>query len=211
MSLFSDKYIDYFSLIINPILGLAGNTRIYLKLAIKLNLPIFIVITAADLVESKALELLIQDIKAFIKSIKCQRMPMLVSSQKDAILFSRNIEEAIIPILAISSKSGEGINYLVSFLNSLEANKQDFKNKEDMMFDIHEHFYASAHKKVVVAGFVSKGKISLGQKCCLGPNKQGQFTIVEVEGLHCKKIPTKSASRGQFVTICLKSKKLFNK
>lgn len=206
MSLFSDKYIDYFSLIINPILGLAVNTRIYLKLAIKLNLPIFIVITAADLVEPKALEMLVQDIKSFIKSIKCQRMPMLVASQKDAILFSRNIDEAIIPILAISSKSGEGISYLVSFINALETNKQDFKNKEEMMFDIHEHFYASIQKKVVVAGFVSKGKLSLGQKCYLGPNKQGQFTIIEIEGLHCKKIPTRSASRGEFVTLCLKSK-----
>lgn len=162
-------------------------------------------ITAADLVEPKILENLFQDLKLFIKSIRCEWMPIQVNNQKDAVLFSRNIEEGIIPIIAISSKTGEGIVCLVSFLNALEANKHNVGKNEETMFDIHEHFYTSANKKVVVAGFVSKGKLSLGQKCYLGPNKQGQFSIIEVEGLHCKKIPTKSAFKGQFVTVCLKS------
>lgn len=166
-------------------------------------------ITATDLVEPKVLEFLVLDIKGFIKSIKCQKVPMLVASQKDAILFSRNIEEAIIPILAVSSKSGEGVSHFVSFLNAFEVdkNRHNLKYKEDMMFDIHEHFATSVSKKVVVAGFVSKGKLTAGQKCYLGPSKHGDFSIVEIEGIHSKKIPSKSALKGKFVTVCLKSKR----
>ncbi len=177
-----------------------------------LNLPIAVIITATDLIDDKTLEVFTNDFKQFIKGLKFNKLPMIVSSMKDISLFGRNMEEGIMPIFQLSSKSGLGLDYFTHFLrilptssaqNNILINKDNLN--ESLVFDIHEHF-TTQDKKVVVAGFVSKGKLTIGNKYYLGPNKLGIYSIVEIEGLHSKKIPTKNAYKGQFVTVCLKSK-----
>ena len=156
---------------------------------------------------------------------------MLVKTSDDIKLYSRNVDELIIPLFVISARTGEGMEMLIEFLNQLPSqlynnyntynisneyyssgdnklnnNKENYVTNDDfLVFDIHEHF-TTVDKKVVVAGFVNKGKLSLGCKYHLGPDKKGSYSVVEIEGLHCKKIPTKNATKGQFITICLKSK-----
>jgi len=72
-------------------------------------------------------------------------------------------------------------------------------------YDIHEHF-TNNEKKVLIGGIVSKGSIMLGNKYYLGPDKIGTYKIVEIEGIHCKKIPSKIVYEGQFATLSLNGK-----
>lgn len=193
-------------------MGITSNTKFYLKIALRLNLSVVIIITAIDLINKIQLESFINEVKQLIKSQKSKKLPILVNSMKDICLFGRNMEEGIMPIFTISTKTGYGLEYFTSFLrvlppsssqNNITISKDSLN--ERLIFDIHEHFM-TLDKKIVVAGFVSRGKLALGQKYYLGPNKSGNYVIVEVEGLHCKKIPNKFAYKGQFITVCLKSK-----
>lgn len=206
----SGHYIDYFFLIMNPVVGFTENTKLYLNIAMKLSLIVIPIFTGSDLVDVETLDQLISDFKKFLLMNEYKKIPILIKSKSDLSLFGRNIDEAIMPLFAISAKTGNGLEFLTGFLKELPTFKYNLKaslEKEPLIFDIHEHFN-TIKKKVVVAGFISKGVITLGQKCFLGPNKLGNYMIVEVEGLHCKKIPTKFGYKGQFITICLKSKLL---
>jgi GTPase len=142
-----------------------------------------------------------------------------MDSIMDVELFGRNMDEEIIPILSISCKNGTGIEYLKNFLNLITPfsnsshnlydnpsfSYNQSKNKDLLVFHIHEHFI-SCDKNMIVAGFVSNGRIEIGKKYYLGPNKTGNYTIVEVNGIHCKKLPSKFGYKGQFVTVGLSSK-----
>lgn len=171
-----------------------------------MKLPIITLITASDLIKPETLEIFINDYKAMLKKLKIKKIPLIVNSSKDIALFSRNIDEAIHPIFIISCKNGNGMDFLTDFLYLLPSSKEkiSFKLKTDVVFDIHEHF-VNSDKKIIVAGILSKGKLSLGQKCYLGPDKAGNYTLIEIEGLHCKKIPTKNLMQGQFSTVCISS------
>jgi len=70
------------------------------------------------------------------------------------------------------------------------------------MFDVHEHFIIE-NNKLIVGGVVSKGNISVGSKYYLGPDKNGNFKIVQVEDIHCKKSSVKFALEGKFSSLSL--------
>jgi GTPase len=213
----SKRYLDHFIIVINPILGITEKTKIIINAAVNLGLPIVTVISGIDLISNEALDSLIQDYKKFLKAMKFKKLPLLVSSEKDIALFSRNLDEPIHPIFIISCVTGFGLDYFTKFLSlapslsrkSTLEHSLNLLNNNSSLFEIQEHFL-NLEKKVVVAGFVVRGKICIGQKYFFGPDKTGAYDIVEVESLHCKKVPSKAAFIGQFTTICLKSKLKFN-
>lgn len=208
--------MDFFVLVINPILGFTELTKIYLSLAISLKLSLITIITACDLVKPETLDIFITDYKNLLKLFNLKKISLVVTSNKDIELFSRNIEEPIHPIFIISCKTGFGLDYLIDFFSLLTPKKKSIFNlyksigldttinNKECKFDIHEHF-VSLEKKIIVAGFVSKGKIKVGEKYHLGPDKLGKFQIVEIEGLHCRKVPSMEALEGYFVTVSIKS------
>lgn len=209
----SKRYLDHFIIVINPILGITEKSKLIINAAVNLGLAIVTVITGIDLISNEALDSLIQDYKKFLKAMKFKKLPLLVSSEKDIALFSRNLDEPIHPIFIISCVTGVGLDYFTKFLSLVPSmtrkstleHSLNMINNNSALFDIQEHFL-NQEKKVVVAGFVARGKICIGQKYFFGPDKTGGYDIVEVESLHCKKVPSKAAFTGQFTTICLKSK-----
>lgn len=73
----------------------------------------------------------------------------------------------------------------------------------NLQFDIHETLVIE--EKVIVSGIVNKGLIRSGFKYHLGPYNDGTFKTVEILNIHCKKIPVKSVSKGQYCSIWIKS------
>ena len=57
---------------------------------------------------------------------------------------------------------------------------------------------------------MNKGKLISGNKCYLGPDMDGQFKIVEIVNIHCKKIPVKYVYKGQYCSIYIKSENGLN-
>lgn len=201
----SDKYIDHFFLLLNPLNDINDSVRLYINLAVSMDLSMITIVSSIDLSSKMKLEQLIKDYKTCLKSLGFKKAPLVVNSLKDIALFSRNMEEAIHPIFLISSKTGEGLDLLINFLSMLPFRTPSINlNQKGTQVDIHEHF-TNLEKKILVGGIVSKGSCRLGDQYYLGPDKFGSFKLVEIDGIHCKKIPSKKIYQGQFATLSLKS------
>jgi GTPase len=59
--------------------------------------------------------------------------------------------------------------------------------------------------KTILAGIVSHGSIYVGMQYYLGPDPKGNFKLVTVENIHCKKVVVKSAIQGQYCSLQLDS------
>jgi GTPase len=70
---------------------------------------------------------------------------------------------------------------------------------------VHEHFIVEG-KKTVIGGVVSKGSIRKGESYYFGPNKLGNYKLVTVMSIHCKKRNVDIAYEGQFSSLCLSGK-----
>lgn len=57
--------------------------------------------------------------------------------------------------------------------------------------------------RTIVAGIVAKGIIYKGEQCKIGPDQKGNFSLIEVQSIHCKKVEVKSVSQGQFCSLSL--------
>ena len=74
---------------------------------------------------------------------------------------------------------------------------------EKMEFDIHE--IISDNNKIILIGIVSKGKVKSKTKCYLGPDQEGNFKIIEIDNIHCKKIDVAYTYKGQYCSIEIKN------
>jgi GTPase len=157
-----------------------------------------------DEISKPELDELLKNYKGMVKSLKISKIALVVNSTDDLVLFSRNLEEKIHPIFLISNKTGEGLENLTHFLYLLPNKCNYIDNFTE--FDIQEHF--SVDKKVIIGGIVSRGNIVLSGEYYLGPDKSGCFRMVEVEDIHCKKIPVKLANQSQFCSLNIKSNNL---
>jgi GTPase len=182
LSALSPNYIDYFFLIVSAKQGVTENTKLFLNLANSMNLPIVSIITMVDLVNHDDIDTLIQNYKFLIKNLKLKKIPLVVNSNEDISLFSRNLNENIHPIIISSNKSGYGFDYLLSFLKMVPSIDSVLINKKNSdsnngnvysQFDIHEYF--NVEKDLIIGGIVSRGRIMVGHKYYLGPDRNGNF------------------------------------
>lgn len=217
LSMISTEYIDYVLLIFSAVQGVTENTKFFLDLANFKDIPVVSIITMQDQITSQ-LEVsqspIIKSYKTLLKSTKSKKMPLLVTSQEDSCLFARNLNEDIHPIFLISNVTGYGLDLLINFLSrlrvdkyntNLSINKFSLNNSNEIIsqFDIHENFIKEKEGKLIIGGVVSKGQISKGCKYYLGPDKTGNFKIIEVEDIHIKKISSEIASSGQFSSLSI--------
>ena len=130
----------------------------------------------------------------------------------DVALFSSNMDEKeILVTFLVSSLTWEGgLTLFKNFLGVLpDLNKTSDKQKqkelelEKMEFDVHEIIYKESN--VILVGIVSSGKLRIKSKCFLGPDINGNFKIVEVCDIHCKKVNVPYSYKGQYCSVSIKS------
>ena len=71
-----------------------------------MNLQVITVFTMIDLVTKIELTDLIKSYKNLIKSLRIGKIPLHVVSEDDIMLFSRNIEEKIYPVITLYNYNG---------------------------------------------------------------------------------------------------------
>jgi GTPase len=106
----------------------------------------------------------------------------------------------------VSNIKWEGLKLFKSFLSMLPVVSPENQIKDNdncMEFDIHETLFIEG--KLIVTGIINKGRLVSESKCLLGPYNDGNYKIVEVVNIHCKKIPVKFVNRGQYCSIYIKS------
>ena len=85
--------------------------------------------------------------------------------------------------------------------NSFENNNFSLISSPIGQFDVQEHFIVNG--KTILGGVVSKGIIKKNDTYYFGPNKLGNFKLVQVETIHCKKQEVDIAHEGQFSSLSL--------
>ena len=89
-----------------------------------MDLPIVSIFTKVDLISDERKKELIQDFKLVITKLKLNRVPIVMKTTDDIVLFSRNIQEkTIMPMFFVSNMNWDGLSLMKSFLSMLPVNE----------------------------------------------------------------------------------------
>jgi GTPase len=89
-----------------------------------MDLPVVSIFTKVDLISDERKKELIQDFKLVITKLKLNRMPIVMKTTDDIVLFSRNIQEkTIMPMFFVSNMNWDGLSLMKSFLSMLPVNE----------------------------------------------------------------------------------------
>lgn len=215
LSLISPDYLDYALLFVDVTQGITENTKILYVLNNSIHIPIITVITMIDTISKEQLTFFIDKVSQRINEIIKSKV-ILITKKEDIYSYISNINDNVVPIVAISNVTGDNIELLTSLIslipntlsrtipminNAFDDKGFDFISSPQSQFDVHEHFIVEG--KTIIGGVVSKGRICTGESYYFGPNKLGNFKLLKVESIHCKKQVVDVAFEGQFSSLCL--------
>ncbi|XP_035691368.1 GTP-binding protein 2-like [Branchiostoma floridae] len=198
---------DYTMLVISANTGIVGMTKEHLGLALALKLPIFIVISKTDLCSAAVTERTLKQVERVLKSPGCNRIPLRIENEDDAITAAANFNtDRITPIFRISSVSGENLDLLRRFLNVLPP-PHSGKEQEQLMQELTEYqvdeMYTVPGAGTVVGGTLYRGVAREGDSLLIGPNEAGSFLPVSVNTVHRNRAPCRVVKAGQTATLAL--------
>ena len=153
--------LDYVMLVVGSNMGFSKMSIEHLKMIIYLKIKFFIVLTKIDICPSNIKENTIESIKKF--------------------LIEHNINNNV-PIISISSKTGENIDKLKIYLTKLKKIYKLSNFNYSPFFTI-ESKYNVVGVGTVVAGKLLRGNINKNDKLLLGPINNNFVTVV-VKSLH---------------------------
>ena len=223
LSLISQDYIDYSLLFIDYKNGPTENTKKLFSLNNSMHIPMICIITMIDLIKDqneKELLDFIEKIVKYLMIINPNLKSILIRDKSDILDYISKLNnigfENYFPIICISNVQGNNIEllkYMISLLptsasraiplisNSFENNNFNLISSPIGQFDVQEHFIVNG--KTILGGVVSKGIIKKNDTYYFGPNKLGNFKLVQVETIHCKKQEVDIAHEGQFSSLSL--------
>ena len=217
LSTLSNEYLDYLLFVISAKEGITKITENLLRFIYNVDLPVITIINKIDLISDEDLKKLIKKYKETInklnKELNLAKIPLVMKDNDDVALFSSNMEEKeILLTFLVSTLTWEGgLTLFKNFLGVLPQvnNKISDKQKEKelglekMEFDVHEIIYKETN--AILVGIVSSGKLTIKSECFLGPDINGNFKLVEVCDIHCKKVAVTYSYKGQYCSVCIKS------
>ncbi|KAL7322956.1 hypothetical protein PS15p_210924 [Mucor circinelloides] len=202
---------DYACLVIAGNAGSVSDmTREHLSIAIMLGVPVFVVITKADLATQDQLRRTLCSLLAILKSPWMKKVPVVVQNEDDVVNYaslfaSRRGPE--LPIFMVSNVSGSNMNLLIQFFNYLpKPTRLDYDEllEEPAEFQI-EDVYTLPDVGTVVGGVLCQGRINIKDQHSyhLGPNARGEFTQVQVKSIHRHRMAAPFVHCGQTATLAL--------
>ena len=216
ISTLSNEYLDYLLFVISAIDPITKVTENLLRFIYNVDLPVITIINKIDLISDEDLKKVVKQYKETIRKLNTElnkeKIPIVMKNNDDVALFSSNMDEKeiLLTFLVSNLKWEGGLTLFKNFLGVLpDLNKTSDKQKqkelelEKMEFDIHETIYRE--KNVILIGIVSSGKLRIKSKCFLGPDINGNFKMVEICDIHCKKVNVAYSYKGQYCSVSIKS------
>ncbi len=216
ISALSNEYLDYLLFVISANEPITKITENLLRFIYNVDLPVITIISKIDLITDEELAKVVKKYKETIqklnKELNKQKIPIVMRDNEDVVLLSSSMDEKeLLPTFLVSNLKWEGgLTLFKNFLGVLpQVNKtSDIQKKkelelEKMEFDIHEIIYKETN--AILIGIVSSGKLRIKSKYFLGPDINGNFKLVEVCDIHCKKISVSYSYKGQYCSVCIKS------
>ncbi|KAI0949408.1 hypothetical protein AcW1_009035 [Taiwanofungus camphoratus] len=194
-------------LIVGANAGLIGMSKEHLAIALALSVPVIVCITKIDMTPPNVLSKTIEQVTKIMKSPGCRKTPIFVNSSEIAVEVSQVLaKERICPIFRLSNVTGEGLDFLRTFLNLLPASESDsdkYVVDQPLEYSVTE-VWSVPYVGTVVDGILNSGAIKTGDAILLGPDSNGNFQSTAVKSIQRKRAPVSSAEAGQCVSLALK-------
>ncbi|CAJ0582883.1 unnamed protein product, partial [Mesorhabditis spiculigera] len=196
-------------LLISAETGPTVATREHLGLVRALSIPFFVVLTKRDLVDRAQFLRVSKQVGMLLVRAGVSGGMRRVKSTQDALRAAANMAKGIIPVLAISSVTGEGHKLLRRFLNYLpvDCTIMDERQSKELQarnpYFIIEEVFNVPHVGTIACGMLQEGRINEGDKLVMGPAKNGSFELVEVGSIRRSRQPVRSILPGQGASIAI--------
>ncbi|KAI0645734.1 GTP-binding protein 1 [Trametes meyenii] len=194
-------------LIVGGNAGLIGMSKEHLAIALALSVPVVVCITKIDMTPPNILAKTVEQVSKILRSPGCRKTPVFVKSMESAVAVSQAFgKERLAPVFQTSNVTGEGLDFLRTFLNLLPASESDtekFIADQPLEYSITE-VYSVPYVGTVVDGIINSGSIKAGDAVLFGPDSNGNFHGTTVKSIERKRARVPSADAGQCVSFALK-------
>jgi len=168
------SFVDYGIVVIGSNSGVNRITEEHLSILLYLRLPIMIILTKIDMTPKEVYEKTKLQIKKLFNGKMFKRELQFIDSKESHQDYLKKIESNdfynIIPILSISCKSGENVNYIHDIFKKLPKNEkilQSIQTKDLILYiDIK---YNISGLGVVISGSLWNKKIETNNNYYIGP------------------------------------------
>ncbi|CAB01578.1 Tr-type G domain-containing protein [Caenorhabditis elegans] len=187
--------------------GITWATREHLGLIAALNIPMFVLITKMDLVDRQGLKKIIKDVSNLVAKAGMTAREKRVKTKRDAVKAAQELcVGSIVPVLAVSSVSGEGFRCLRTLLNCLST-AGTAESRIQLVglpaFFTIEELYNVPHVGQVVGGMLSEGQLHEGADVLVGPMKDGTFEKITVGSIRRSRQAVGCVNPGEAASISL--------
>jgi elongation factor 1-alpha len=189
--------LDYGLLVVAADDGPTKTTREHLGILLATELPTVVAITKVDAVsEERALEVE-REVEALLRDV--DKTPLLVDRHGVGTAVEE-ISESVVPILATSAVTGEGLDELDRMFEHLPKTTDD-AGEFRMYVD---RSYSVTGVGAVASGTINSGTVEAGDELLLGPMPDGTYREVEVRSIEMHYHRVDEAKAGRIVGIALK-------
>jgi len=194
-------------LIVGANAGLIGMSKEHLAIALALSVPVVVCITKIDMTPPNKMAETMKQVVKILKSPGCRKNPVLVNSIETTVELATSFgAERLCPIFQISNVTGEGLDYVRTFLNLLPSSEVDdekFAVNQPLEFSITD-VWSVPYVGTVVNGIVNSGRVKTGDLVLFGPDSNGNYQTTTVKSMQRKRADVTSAEAGQCVSLALK-------
>ncbi len=191
----SSGMIDYALVLISSHQGPNHMTRHHISLAVAFSVPIIVVLTKIDSCPQHLLKNTKEEIASIIRSPGVQKRPYLIKQSSDINVVLDKMH-AVVPIISISSVSGDGLDLIHILLSNLPKRRRH-QNKIGRDFEfLIDGIYNIIGVGTIVSGFVNAGSVRLGENVFVGPLDDGSYMKTTIKGLQISRTNVNSIIAG---------------
>ncbi|GMS81868.1 hypothetical protein PENTCL1PPCAC_4042, partial [Pristionchus entomophagus] len=205
-------------LIVSATIGPTAITREHLGLAVAFSLPVFVVITKRDAVTKERLRSVMDAVTRLLGRAGLRGGVIKVKRKREAVRAASVLLSSggAVPLLCVSSVTGEGMKALRCLLNALPPSTAMMGHRKDelmrlpLLFTV-EETYQVPHVGEVACGVLVEGSLRMRDRVMVGPSKEGKWRVATVAGVRRAKhrvtvipphqVPVLSVEPGQAVSL----------
>ena len=197
---------DYMMLVVNANAGVQKMTKEHLGIALGLGIPVFVVVTKVDMTPKSVYTTHLDALVKILKSPAVNKLPCVLDSKDESMIdqiASSLVVNRVVPIIPVSSVTGEGLDVLHVLLNKLQSRQQHKDKAGPAEFQIDSTFTVPG-VGLVVSGNLTSGTVKVGTQLLLGPDKIGNFRPVGVRSIHSRRCNVDFVEAGHTAALAIK-------
>lgn len=175
----------------------------HMKLCYIWKIPIIAIVTHIDVANmNDQIDKTVEAISSYCNK-KLRRKTKIINMNDDInqTLLEELKSNRTVPILKVSSRTGQNMNILKHMLSLLPVCRP-IQNSTDLKYSVEETFYVKGHG-LVLSGYIISGTICTGDIVMFGPCKmsKGYYVEVKIRTMERNRVRISRAKAGQHVTV----------